>query len=96
MKHVLKLKIWFGKRKQQVKLNRVSTQLSPNGDEEEVVLHQVLPLTRYSLRELLKGHCHCQGKNLHLHERSGRAIVPWEEAAASGFLHPSPHMGLQS
>ena len=83
-------------RKQQMKLNRVSTQLSPNGDEEEVVLHQVLPLTRYNLRVWLKDHCHCQGKNLHLHERSGRAIVPWEVVAASGFLHLSPQLGLQS
>ena len=99
MKHVLKLKIWYGKRKQQVKLRRVSTQLSPSGDEEEVVLHQELPLTHFDLREWLTNHCHCchcQGKNLHLHERSGRAIAPLEVVAASGFLHLSPHMGLQS
>ena len=89
--------VW--QRKQQMKLNRVSTQLSPNGDEEEVVLHQELPLTHFDLREWLTNHCHCchcQGKNLHLHERSGRAIAPLEVVAASGFLHLSPQMGLQS
>ena len=89
----------MARERQQAKLRRVSTLLSPSGDEEEVVLHQELPLTHFDLREWLTNHCHCchcQGKNLHLLERSGRAIAPLEVVAASGFLHLSPHMGLQS